>query len=84
MLDKIKQKLSNASDNDKIVYRNVIGAFIVKGGALFISLFTLPAYINFFNNDVVLGVWYTILSLLNCSTESLATLVFTKLPWRML
>lgn len=65
MLGKIKQKLSNASDNDKIVYRNVIGAFIVKGGALFISLFTLPAYINFFNNDVVLGVWYTILSLLN-------------------
>lgn len=65
MLDKIKLKLSNASDNDKIVFRNVIGAFIVKGGALFISLFTLPAYINFFNNDVVLGVWYTILSLLN-------------------
>ena len=65
MLGKIKQKLSNASDNDKIVYRNVIGAFIVKGGALFISLFTLPAYINFFNSDVVLGVWYTILSLLN-------------------
>lgn len=65
MLGKIKQNLSNASDNDKIVYRNVIGAFIVKGGALFISLFTLPAYMNFFNNDVVLGVWYTILSLLN-------------------
>ena len=65
MLGKIKQKLSNASDNDKIVFRNVIGAFIVKGGALFISLFTLPAYIFFFNNDVVLGVWYTILSLLN-------------------
>lgn len=65
MFDKIKQKLSNASDNDKIVYRNVIGAFIVKGGALFISLFTLPAYIKFFNNEIVLGVWYTILSLLN-------------------
>ena len=55
MLDKIKQKLSNASDNDKIVYRNVIGSFIVKGGALFVSLFTLPAYIKFFNNDIVLG-----------------------------
>ena len=65
MLNKIKQKFRSASDNDKIVYRNVIGAFVVKGGALFISLFTLPAYIKFFNNDVVLGVWYTILSLLN-------------------
>ena len=28
-------------------------------------MFTLPAYIKFFNNDEVLGLWYTILSLLN-------------------
>lgn len=65
MFDKIKSRLKNLSDNDKIVYSNVLGAFLVKGGALFITLFTLPAYIRFFNNDEVLGVWYTILSLLN-------------------
>lgn len=65
MIDRIKHKMKNLSDNDKIVYRNVMGAFLVKGGALFITLFTLPAYIRFFNNDEVLGVWYTILSLLN-------------------
>ncbi len=65
MFDKIKNKLKNLSDNDKIVYSNVLGAFLVKGGALVIALFTLPAYIRFFNNDEVLGVWYTILSLLN-------------------
>lgn len=59
------RKLRNASDNDKIVYKNVIGAFLVKGGALFVTLFTLPAYIKYFNNDEVLGLWYTILSLLN-------------------
>lgn len=58
-------KLRNASDNDKIVYKNVIGAFLVKGGSLFVALYTLPAYIKFFNNDEVLGLWYTILSLLN-------------------
>lgn len=65
MFDKIMGKLKNLSDNDRIVYSNVLGAFLVKGGALVITLFTLPAYIRFFNNDEVLGVWYTILSLLN-------------------
>lgn len=65
MFSKLKSKLNNLTDNDRIVYRNVLGAFLVKGGALFITLFTLPAYIDFFNNDEVLGVWFTILSLLN-------------------
>ena len=62
---KFVEKIRNLSENDKIVYKNVLGAFIVKGGSLLISLFTLPAYISFFNNDEVLGLWYTILSLLN-------------------
>ena len=65
MMKKIIDRLKHLSDNDKIIYKNIIGAFLVKGGALFVSLFTLPAYIKFFNNDEVLGLWYTILSLLN-------------------
>ena len=59
------KRIRNLSANDKIVFKNIIGAFIVKGGALFVTFFTLPAYIAFFNNDEVLGLWYTILSLLN-------------------
>lgn len=65
MIDRLKKRIQGLSDNDLIVYKNVAGAFIVKGGALFITLFTLPAYIKFFNNNEVLGLWYTILSLLN-------------------
>lgn len=65
MIKGIIQKFHNASDNDRIVYKNVMGAFLVKGGALFITLYTLPAYIKFFNNYDVLGLWYTLLSLLN-------------------
>ena len=65
MIDKIKKKLSNLTENDKIVYKNIIGAFVVKGGALVISLFTMPTYIKFFNDDVVLGLWFTVLSMLN-------------------
>ena len=65
MIKKILGKFRNAGENDKIVYKNVIGAFLVKGCALFVTLYTLPSYIKFFNNDEVLGLWFTILSLLN-------------------
>ncbi|MEG0408459.1 MAG: polysaccharide biosynthesis C-terminal domain-containing protein [Bacilli bacterium] len=65
MINKIICKLKKISENDVIIYKNVIGAFIVKGVALFVTLYTLPSYINFFNNDEVLGVWFTVLSLLN-------------------
>lgn len=65
MLKRIKEKIKNAGENDKIVYKNVFGAFLVKGGALFVSLYTLPAYIRFFHNDESLGLWFTILSILN-------------------
>lgn len=65
MINSIKSKFKNASANDKIVYRNVAGAFIVKGGALVVSLYTIPSYLIFFHNDSVLGVWFTVLSFLN-------------------
>lgn len=65
MIKNVFNKLRNVGENDKIVYKNVLIAFLVKGGALFVTLFTLPAYIRFFKNEEVLGIWYTILSLLN-------------------
>ena len=50
---------------NKTVISNVIGAFVIKGGALIVSLFTMPAYIKYFNNQEVLGVWFTMLSVLS-------------------
>lgn len=61
----ILSRYQKLGENDKIVYKNVIGAFLVKGAALFVTLYTLPAYIAFFNNSEALGLWFTILSLLN-------------------
>lgn len=59
-----------AKDNTGIVLRNTLMSAVVKGGSLFIALFTTPAYMHFFNNDEVLGVWFTLLSvlawILNC------------------
>lgn len=65
MLKKIKSKISGLSENNRIVLFNMAGAFAVKGGALVISLFTMPAYLRFFDNEVALGLWFTVLSVLN-------------------
>lgn len=59
-----------AKDNTGIVLRNTLLATVIKGGSLFVALFTTPAYMHYFGNDEVLGVWFTLLSvlawILNC------------------
>ncbi|MBQ9162113.1 MAG: MATE family efflux transporter [Clostridia bacterium] len=54
--------------DERNLLANIGLAFAVKGVSLFISLFSMPLYIKYFNNDEVLGVWYTILSLLHWIT----------------
>lgn len=65
LIQKFKSK-----DNTGIVFRNTLMATVVKGGSLLIALVTTPAYMHFFNNYDVLGVWFTMLSvlawILNC------------------
>lgn len=50
--------------NSGILLKNVSASFAIKGLAMVISLFSLPAYIAFFRDDTVLGVWLTILSVI--------------------
>lgn len=59
---KIKEFLSD-KDERNLAF-NILMAFIVKGMSLIISLFSIPLYIKYFSDNAVLGVWYTILSLL--------------------
>lgn len=61
----IKDKFSRLSLQNKSVVINMFGAFAVKGLSLCLSLFTMPAYIRFFQNQTILGVWFTIVSVLN-------------------
>lgn len=63
MFDQIKIFLG--SKENKNLYSNIVGAFIIKGLSLIISLFTMPAYMSFFSDQEVLGVWFTLLSVLN-------------------
>ena len=58
MLKKFKSK------QDKEVMKNITGGIILKGLGLIISFASMPVYIKFFNNDEVLGLWFTILSIL--------------------
>lgn len=57
-------KYVKLSENNKIIFNNIIGTFLIKGIAIVISLFTMPIYLNFFKNKSVLGLWFTILSVL--------------------
>lgn len=63
-------KKFQAQDNTGILFRNTIMSMIIKGASLFIALFTTPAYMHYFSDNEVLGLWFTLLSvlawILNC------------------
>lgn len=63
-LNYLRNKWFDISTKNRIIYTNSAGAFIVKGFALLISFFTLPAYMRYFDNQYVLGLWFTLVSIL--------------------
>ena len=62
MIAKIKRLLSDKDERN--LFKNILLAFVVKGLSLIVSFFSMPLYIKYFANNEVLGVWYTVLSLL--------------------
>jgi len=60
----LSTKLKNFKKEDKSFFINVLGAFLVKGLSLIVSIFSFPLYLRFFNNDIILGLWFTLLSIL--------------------
>lgn len=49
---------------DRTIAKNVVAAFVIKGGSLVVSLATVPAFMHYFSDNAVLGVWYTLLSVM--------------------
>lgn len=62
-----KAKIQNVlqDKDERNLLMQIVLAFGVKGLALLLSFFSMPLYIRFFNNDEVLGLWYTVLSMLH-------------------
>ena len=53
------------SARNKQVLMNVLGAFFSRGLSMLLALITMPLYMFFFSDKKVLGLWFTILSMLN-------------------
>ncbi len=53
-----------ADGKTRNVLFNTFAAFGVKGLALVVHIFTMPIYMRYFSDQQVLGVWYTVLSVL--------------------
>lgn len=51
--------------DNKILVNNIAGTLLVKGIAMSITLFTMPAYINYFENKEAVGIWFSLVSVLN-------------------
>lgn len=61
----INLKTTLKNEDNKNLFNNIISAFIIKGVSLCISVFSMPLYIKYFDNDKALGLWYTLLSIIS-------------------
>lgn len=51
--------------NNKGIVANIIAAFGIKGLGLVINMLSMPLYMDYFDNNMVLGLWFTILTVMN-------------------
>lgn len=59
----IKNFLRDKDEKNLLVHIGL--AFLIKGFSLLVSMISMPLYIKYFDDNVVLGLWYTILSILS-------------------
>jgi O-antigen/teichoic acid export membrane protein len=63
MIQKLKKVF--ADREYRLVITHIIMSFFLKGLSLIISLANTKLYITYFNNNIILGGWYAIVSILN-------------------
>lgn len=64
LFKKATLKMKSVGEKDRTVAGNIIASFIIKGATMLIGLITLPAYMRYFPDQKILGVWFTILSVM--------------------
>lgn len=52
-------------DNNKLLAKNVLGSFFIKGIGMMLSIVAMPLYMDYFSSSKSLGLWFTILSVLS-------------------
>ena len=60
MIDKIK----NIITNNKNLVANIFATGGINVISIIIALFATPAYMRYFDDDAILGLWFTLLSIL--------------------
>lgn len=55
---------SNTATNRNLV-KNIFGSYLIKGLGIVCSVISMPLYIRYFHDNTILGVWFTLLSVLN-------------------
>ena len=58
-----KTYLNNSTN--KTIVKNVAGTFLLKGGTVLLHMMSIPLYLRYFNDNEVLGIWFTIINVLN-------------------
>ncbi len=61
----MKLSLNLKSRTNQNLLANILGSYVIKGLGILCSLISMPLFIQYFNNQMVLGVWFTMLSVLN-------------------
>ncbi|WP_338655191.1 hypothetical protein V6B14_03505 [Sporosarcina psychrophila] len=62
---KINKKFQGINENSQAIISNSFATFFIKGGALLVSLLTFPEYLKYFNDQSILGFWFTLLAVLS-------------------
>ncbi len=57
--------LNLKSRTNKSLLTNIFSSYIIKGLGVLCSLISMPLYLKYFSNQMILGVWFTLLSVLN-------------------
>lgn len=64
MISKIKKILAT-NEKNKEVLTNSFLSLLIKGMGFIVSFVSMPLYIKYFDNQSVLGIWFTIISVLS-------------------
>lgn len=50
--------------DDLVLYKNVVGTMVLKGLSVIVNFLSTSLYIHYFSDSLILGVWFTLLSIL--------------------